>query len=340
MNTFYHLLESRVIIMASRREPNDDERGEAGYSWLYRATVLNGATRAIVTILVIALGAGFFAWYTRSGIDSSPDSPVGLVYASIGTVLLLLAATLYSLRRRSHHRRTLGGLRASLGWHICFALMGLAFLGMHSFGELNPRTGTYALYGMIALVISGLVGRGLDRLIPRLTAGEVHKALTAGGDDRIETISEKLQAIVTYNTQQVRGFAPQRSQQSGGNKSLVSVPAQGTQFQRGQTLHAPWDLGYISLESTPQELGRETGQFRLVPDKKSVFLNPAVLMPGSQEQASELEEVRQAMKRELFYRYITRSWRTFHILLALVTIGLLIWHIVFALQLWLPTLPH
>lgn len=326
--------------METRRDRFDAQKGEAGYSWLYRVSALNGGVRVLMTILVISLAAGLFAWYTRSENDPAPDSLFGLIYASIGTLLLLLAATLYTLRKRSHRQRMVSGLRASLGWHMCFALMGLAFLGMHSFGELNPRTGTYALYGMVALVISGLTGRLLDRLMPRLIAGEVHQVLTAQGDDRIETISQKLQAIVMHNTQDIRGFAVPGHAKSAANNSLVPLPQSRAMSWRDQTLHTPWDLAYISLESTPQELSRDNAQFRFVPDKKSELLRPGALMPGSQEQISELEEVQQAMRHELFYRYIIRYWRVFHITLALVTLGLLVWHIVYALQLMLPTMFH
>lgn len=324
--------------MESRRGSFSEQRGEAGYSWLYHASAMNGGVRVFVTLLVIAGAAGFFAWYIRSGNDASPDSLVGLIYASAGTLLLLLAATLFSLRRRSHRRRALGGLRSSLGWHMCFAIMGLSFLGMHSFGELNMRTGTYALYGMIALVISGLIGRMLDRMAPRMVAGKVDQALTAQGEDRIETISQRLQAIVAYNTQDIRGFSTKddrRSAAGNSGNSLVPLSKSQAVAVRGQTLHTPWDLAYISLESTPQEMSRDTAQFRFVPDRKSEFLRPGALMPGTQEQIEELEDVRHAMKGELYYRYITYYWRRFHVLLALVTVGLLVWHIVFALQLWM-----
>jgi hypothetical protein len=314
---------------------------ETGYSWLYWASGQHSGVRVFVTILMISLGAGVLVWYTRAGYDASPDSKIGLVYAILGTLLLLLAATLFSLRRRSRHRRTLGGLRASLGWHMCFALTGLAFLGMHSFGELNLRTGTYALYGMIALVISGLIGRFLDRLMPRLIAAEAHKALTLEGEDRLETISQKLQAIVGHNTQQIHAFttSPNESNISPFPTSQERLPSRAQDW-REQTLHTPWDLAYISLESTPQELGRESGQYRFVPDKKSGLMLPGALMPGTQEQMGELEEVQQAMSHELLYRYIIRYWRRFHILLALVTLGLVAWHIEFALQLMLPTMLH
>ncbi|HET8846582.1 MAG TPA: hypothetical protein VFN35_34290 [Ktedonobacteraceae bacterium] len=326
----------------SRDSVSARRTGEAGYSWLYRATAINGGWRITITILVIALAGGVFAWFSRFQDDASPDSLLGYVYATIGTILLLLAATRFSLRRRTHHKRELGGLRSALGWHMCFGLMGLAFLGMHSFGELNPRSGTYALYGMVAMVISGLIGRMLDRMIPRMIASEVHQALTGRGEDRIEAISQKLQAIVGHNTRNLQGFptaAVEKEPVPG--KSLVSLSQQNQVAQwRQQTLHTPWDLAYISLESTPQELSREPGQYRFVPDRKSALLSPGALMPGSQEQMEELEDVRKAMGRELFYRHITRYWRRFHILLALTTVGLLIWHLVYAAQLLIPLIGH
>jgi hypothetical protein len=63
-------------------------------------------------------------------------------------------------------------------------------------------------------------------------------------------------------------------------------------------------------------------------------------MPGAQEHISALKSMQQAMQRELFYRYVIRYWRVFHVSLALLTVGLVLWHIVYALQLLLPTLLH
>ncbi|HLI69252.1 MAG TPA: hypothetical protein VKV19_05790 [Ktedonobacteraceae bacterium] len=321
----------------ARRDYFDLPRqGEAGYSWLYWASPVNSGFRVLVTVLVIALASILFAWYSHTNADTAPDSVLGLLYAILGTLLIGLAIVMYSLRKRSSHHREVGGLRASLGWHMCFAIMGLAILCMHSFGEFNPRSGTYALYAMVALVISGLVGRVLDRLMPRLIAGEAHQAMTAQGDDRIETLSQKLQAIVVYNAQDVRGVA---EPQNRGN-SPVPVPHGRATTARDQTLHTPWDLGYVSLGETPQELSQVTGQFSALSEKRGRFFQPGALIPGTQEHMVELDEVRRAMQRELFYRYIIRYWRKFHILLSLVTVGLVIWHIVYALQLIIPTVFH
>lgn len=309
--------------------------------------------RVFITLLLLAGGIGFFAWYSRHSQDNSPDSIAGYALAILGTLFLILAGVLYSLRRWRHKGRAIGQLNASLGWHVCFAIVGLELICLHSFGNFNPRTGTYALYGLIALAISGVIGRLLDRLLPRMIAGEVHKALTATGDDRVESISQKLQAIVQYNTASMQGFVPappmnaQNAQQPNPTRSTSLVSLSGGPLSnhfpfeyQNQPLHTPWDLAYISLEATPQELSRETGQYRFVPDKKSDLARPGALMPGAQEHISELREVERAMQRELFYRYMIRYWRRFHILLALVTLGLVIWHIVYAAELLIPVLVH
>ena len=111
-------------------------------------------------------------------------------------------------------------------------------------------------------------------------------------------------------------------------------------MHKDQALQTPWDLGYISLEATPQELSLEANHYRFVPDKKSELTRPGAFIPGAQEHISELHEVERAMQRELFYRYVIRYWRKFHILLALLTLALTIWHLVYAGQLLVPVLLH
>ena len=322
----------------------DEPEGETGYSWLHFSPAGGQVLHVFITLALMGGGIAFYMWYGRHSSDASPDSIVGYAFAITGMLFAILAGILFSRRRRSHKKRVVGKLNASLQWHMCFALLALVFLFLHSFGNFNPRTGTYALYGMIALAISGVIGRLLDRLAPRLVAGEAHKALTARGEDRVESISQKLQAIVVHNTEKVQGFVtPDESRAiTTSPVSLTGGPLSNHfPFEyRNQPLHTPWDLAYISLEATPQELGREAGQYRFVPDKKSELTRPGALMPGAREHIAELQEVEQAMRRETFYRYIIRYWRRLHVLLVLVTLGLTLWHIIYAVQLLLPTLMH
>ena len=321
-------------MLSSNTSTESSHSDTTGYPWLFFYGTGSWVSGLLVTLFVTGLAGVFYLWYTQSGNDTAPDSMVGLAYAVVGTIFLVVAAGLYSLRRRLR-KRAIGQLHASLNWHMFFALMGLAAIFMHSFGHFAPISGTFALYGMIALTISGLVGRVLDRLLPRLITAEVSKVLTTQGEDRIASISQKLEAIVVHNTQEeLQGFrvpAP--------GPFNVSEPVQGLYPDSiDYKLGTPWDLAYISLEPTQQELDRVAPRYRFVPDKKSALTRPGALMPGAQEHISALQDAQSAMQREQLYRYVLRYWRVLHVSLALLTIGLVTWHLIYAAQLLFPGL--
>jgi len=321
--------------------------GEKGYPLMFFYGSKPWKKTALITSLILLAGLAFFVLFSYFSDDWSGDSFAGYTFALLGTSFMVMAALGFSMKRRAR-KRAVGQLNAVLNWHVACGVIAFIFLCFHSFGHLNPRSGTYALYGMIALAISGFVGRALDRIVPRLMATQVSKALTARGEDRIEKISRRLQAIVVHNKQQVRAFQPPGEASLAGipdmpssvdNYILEKLPARTEQrTEKGGTLPTPWDLAYISLEETPQELSRSP-QYRLVPDKRSAFAKPETLLPGADEQMSELHTAKQALQREQFCRYIIRYWRIFHIFLAVVTVGLTVWHIEYALSLLIPALP-
>ena len=194
---------------------------------------------------------------------------------------------------------------------------------------------------MIALVISGFIGRTLDHMLPRLIAQEVHKALTVQGDDRLEEISQKLQAIVVHNTQELHGFQADEVLPISGKRSGSEVMSVlNSTYAKDYPLHTAGDLADISLEETPQELSRDAQHYRFVPDKKSALAQPEALIPGAKEHVSALHHVQQALQREQVYRYMIRYWRIFHIALMVVTVGLTLWHIEYAASLWIPAWLH
>ncbi len=326
--------------------------GEKGYPWLSFDIGGSWLMSMLSALLVIGISVAFYVMYSRLSPDTAPDSVAGYSYAVAGTGFMLLAALRFSQYRRSR-QRSVGKLNAFLNWHVAFGMMALVLLFLHSFGNFNPRTGTYALYGMVALAISGFIGRGLDRIMPRLITEEARKALTAQGDDRIENISQRLRSIVSHNTrEEVRGFQPDSDARSmPGIPGLTGTPfanagskgtpgAVKTSGKSGPVLQTSWDLAYISLEETPQELNRDNAQYRFVPDRKSVLARPGALIPGAQEHITALADVQRALKREEFFRYIIRYWRVFHICLAVLTIALTLWHLEFAATLLLPVFFH
>ena len=321
-------------------ETTSNLAGERGYPLFTWNMSQAKATSLLTVALTIGIGGALYVWYSRTGGDPFPDSTVGLGYATTGTLCLILAAALYSLRRRAR-RRGIGQLNAALQWHIAFAITGLALLFMHSFGHFNPRSGTYALYGMIALVLSGVIGKILDALLPRLIAQEAQKALTAQDDDRISTISRKLQDIVSHNSQEIRAYhADGRGNSLSGISNYQSSASSASINPPSLPLLTSWDMAYISLEETPQELSRTESHYRFVPDKQSGLTQPGALLPGAQAHIKAIADAQKALRREQCYRYIIRYWRVLHVGLALLTVGLTIWHIIYAAQLLLPVLLH
>lgn len=284
-----------------------------------------------VTLGIIAVSIGSFVFYYRTNTDLAPDSIAGYSYALAGTLFLLLAAFAYGRYKRSR-KHGVGKLNAALHWHISFAVIGLTLLLLHSFGNFNLRTGTYALYSMVALVSSGFVGRALDRMMPRLIAGEVRKTLTIDGEDRIEAITHSLQSFALYDTQEIHSFRP-----VNGDIPVSQDEASEWGGYDDAVLPASWDLAYITLEEMPQEIDRTTTNYRLVPERTSPMVEPGALFPGMQERIAELREVQRALQREKFYRHIIRIWRSFHVILTLLTIAFMLWHLEFAAQLLIPT---
>lgn len=60
---------------------------------------------------------------------------------------------------------------------------------MHAAGSFDQPSGTYAFYGLLGIIGSGLVGRVIDYLCLRLAARAALGALNANGEDRLEALS-------------------------------------------------------------------------------------------------------------------------------------------------------
>jgi len=298
------------------------QKGEKGYPLFFFHPNRQWMVSASVSFAILAISTIFFLWSVGASDDRGGDSFAGLVFAVASTVFMFMAAIGFSLRRRAR-KRYVGELNAVLNWHVCFATISLIMVFYHAFGNYNPRTGTYALYGMIALVISGIIGRILDRMMPRMIAQRVSNALTAEGEDRAESISRKLLSAVERTRQE-----PRSSQRSwAGIRNPFSWPGVSGKAGGGQDL---WDMAYVTRDN--QRPGRDNRQYRDARD------SPDLLYLGAQEHTAAMEQVQRTFKQETFLRGIIRFWRTFHILLAILTVGLTLWHIEYALSLVIPAL--
>lgn len=298
-----------------RRASISRPKMEQGYSWHFFYAKRSWVFGCLVTLLVIGVSGTFYLWYNYNGDVLTPGGNVGLSYALAGFMCLLLAAVLYSVRRRLSEP-ALGQLNRALNWHGFFALIGLALLFMHSFGEFGPNSGTYALLSMIILTLSGLIGRVLDRVLAWRIAVETNAALTVEGEDRVETITQEMRTLVTSQSQETNHFDPRSSTSQSHPVPIIQE-------------NISWDLSYRSLEKKPQEVKRQGQQKPFILDHELRSALPGVVRPSSQMQMAALQEIQQAMQREGLYRLIIRIWRQVHIALAFLTLILTVWHVVY-----------
>jgi hypothetical protein len=256
----------------------------------------------------LALGGALafgYVTYLRGG-DVAPDSQYGYTFAILGTLLLVIVGAGYVLRKRLWRGR-FGLLHTALSWHVVGGILALALIFAHSAGNFHPRTGSYALYSLIALVVSGIIGKQLDKIAPRLAARAALKTLTADGEERLDALVTTL----TWKRQRRRERSRPISQQT-----------------RQAASSAPWDLAYYDLSAPPEQIPallhqRHSGHARTASPEVEGAL------------ASEAVAIRQEMGMERLCLHLIRVWRYLHTALSVVTLALILWHLEFAATLLL-----
>ncbi|HEY6411980.1 MAG TPA: hypothetical protein VIY29_31360, partial [Ktedonobacteraceae bacterium] len=266
---------------------------QKGYSWLFFHANSSWITGLLTTVVVIGTGGSFYALYFQYGNDFTPDSVVGYAFAIAGLCCTLLATLLYTLRRRSH-KLAMGQLNAALNWHVYFAIMGITFLFMHSFGDFNAKTGTYALYSLIALVISGFVGRALDRIVPWLIAREVDNILTTQELGARFIASQSRNPHTQYSpihppplTHSPPSWPPSMIHNVGAARSAQFI--------------APWDMAFIAPGSKPGSIISEEDIRNFMSNKHEVPIQTSILSHQAQQHIAEIHKGEQALQREQFY---------------------------------------
>jgi hypothetical protein len=141
--------------------------------------VLLGLLYAAALAAVIAFywaGRGFYAtpvaerahhagyWHFK------PGGSVGLPLGVVGSAMMLLLL-LYSVRKRAHALRRLGALSRWLDVHIFLGSVGPLFIVLHSSFKVQGLV-ALSFWSMVAVALSGVLGRYLYLQIPRTRAGD------------------------------------------------------------------------------------------------------------------------------------------------------------------------
>lgn len=255
----------------------------------------------------LLLGGGLvygYVTYMRSG-DVAPDSPYGYIFAIAATVLLVLVGVGYTLRKRWRRRR-FGLLHTALSWHVVGGVLALALILAHAAGNFHPRTGTYALCSLIALVTTGVIGRQLDRIAPRLAARYALKTLTSDGEERLDAL--------------VSALNERRAARRERRQAATQQSAPG----------APWDLAYYDLRATDDQIPALLSQ-----NARSKAQVESGASGASGAWAAGPSDLRRAIGFERLCLDLIRVWRYLHTALSVLTLVLILWHLEFAVTLLL-----
>lgn len=181
---------------------NDQPRlGTAGIGMFaedsLQQAVRSGAEKALRWLWLAGIGSivvllAFLAWLiATSGMYKSGDD-VGYNLGLVGG-LLMLSLLLYPLRKRVRFMNRFGSMKGWFRFHMVAGITGPLLVLLHSTFQIGSMNGRVALYAMILVAASGLVGRFLYRHIHKGMYGQ-HLSLRDAEDD-LKKSSEDVRTI-------------------------------------------------------------------------------------------------------------------------------------------------
>ncbi len=146
---------------------------------------------------IVAVTALYGVAYSQASAFPSASSLIGHGIGIAGFILMLMTATLYSLRKLRTDARW-GSTAAWLKFHMVTGLVGPYMVLLHTAMKFNGLAGL-AMLLTVVVVVSGVVGRYLYTRVPRTAEGT---AAAAGDADRElrGRLVKRRKALATWHT--------------------------------------------------------------------------------------------------------------------------------------------
>lgn len=106
---------------------------------------------------------------------------LGHLYGNVG-LALILGNLLYLVRRRLVNVPWLGAMKGWMDWHVFSGIVGPAFVLLHSAFTLRTWPAVVSASALAIVVVTGLFGRYLYRLVPRIADGAQQPAEELAAD--------------------------------------------------------------------------------------------------------------------------------------------------------------
>jgi hypothetical protein len=121
-------------------------------------------------VVIVAITAIYALAYRQAGRFPAASGLVGHGIGIVGFILMLMTATLYSIRKLLSDARW-GSTASWLRFHMVAGLVGPYMVLLHTSMRFHGVAGV-ALLLTIVVVISGLIGRYIYTALPRVIAGD------------------------------------------------------------------------------------------------------------------------------------------------------------------------
>ena len=145
----------------------------------------------IVTTLAFAVLLSYSWRYYELPWDARFDSDlhrklrssgsIGHLYGNVG-LILILGNMLYLVRRRLVNVPWLGSMKVWMDWHVFSGVVGPSFIILHSAFTLRTWAAIVSSASLAIVVATGLFGRYLYRLVPRVADGRIEPHEELAGD--------------------------------------------------------------------------------------------------------------------------------------------------------------
>jgi len=165
-------------------------------------------SRIFPVIVAAAVAAAIvIGWLERDEEYLTPDSGLGYwlgIYGSAAMLLLLF----YSLRKRAKAARSLGSVRFWFRTHMLLGILGPLLILFHANFKLGPLNSNVALFSMLIVAVSGVVGKYLYGKIHMGMYGQKAEAkqLLAEAEELSKHIGSDLQAAA-FVSQELKAFS-------------------------------------------------------------------------------------------------------------------------------------
>lgn len=177
-------------------------------------TLSGGLLRIIVSVFFVVVIA--LAWFVATATPYKANSSLGhnLGWVGGGMMFFMLA---YSLRKRFRFLNRLGHLRYWFQMHMVFGIVGPLLALFHSTFKIGAMNSRIALYSMLLVAGSGIVGRFVYRHIHhglygrKATLAEVEQQMNEGAESvhavfsSVPSIREKLSGFQSFAFRELDG---------------------------------------------------------------------------------------------------------------------------------------